>query len=402
MTRYFSCESKSQTLVASLLVFASLCTVPAGAREPQAATETPAPLPTVPQPAKTGPLAKGTIVSEIDKSCWYVFQDKDNNFWFGSDGQGVCRYDGKTITRFTTNDGLSHDQVRGIQQHAPTGDILITTNAGVSKFDGRRFVTLPITEMKPPQSAAPPNEGLDEGWVLNADDLWMTGSGGPRRYDGKTLYQLKFPESPLAEELSARYGRDAKNWSAYDVWTVYKDSKGHMWFGSAVFGISRFDGKHIDWMFESHLTEFDNGAWFGFRAIIEDRNGDYWFNSTQYRYKVEPHGAPGQEAGKLKYTREEGMDWSAVDTTDKFFHFQSVTQDSKGDLWMAPYAGGIWRHDGKKGTHYPMTHGDAQAPNNQITMFSIYKDNQGGLWVGTHEHGAYKFNGTAFERFKPK
>jgi len=33
-------------------------------------------------------------------------------------------------------------------------------------------------------------------------------------------------------------------------------------------------------------------------------------------------------------------------------------------------------------------------------MFTIYKDNHGGLWVGTHENGAYRFNGKTFERFK--
>src|SRR5215510_8426668 len=124
---------------------------------------------------QTSLVAVGETVSDIGNSCWYVFQDRSNNYWFGTDGNGVCRFDGKTITKFTTRDGLSHDKVRGIQQHAATGDILITTNAGVSKFDGQRFVTLPITEMKPPQSAAPLHEGPDEGWVLNADDLWMTG-----------------------------------------------------------------------------------------------------------------------------------------------------------------------------------------------------------------------------------
>jgi hypothetical protein len=30
----------------------------------------------------------------------------------------------------------------------------------------------------------------------------------------------------------------------------------------------------------------------------------------------------------------------------------------------------------------------------------IYKDNHGDLWLGTHEHGAYKFNGESFERFR--
>jgi hypothetical protein len=41
--------------------------------------------------------AIGETVFEIHKSCWAIFQDKDGNHWFSSDGMGVSRYDGKTI-----------------------------------------------------------------------------------------------------------------------------------------------------------------------------------------------------------------------------------------------------------------------------------------------------------------
>lgn len=347
------------------------------------------------------PIARGEAVSEIDKSCWIVFQDKSGNYWFGTDGNGVSRFDGKTITRFTTRDGLAHDHVRGIQQHGPSGDILITTNGGVSKFDGKRLVTLPATEMKPPVAVAGSTAEFsaaalsEAGWKLRADDVWLSGSGGPRRYDGKTLYQLTFPKSPLHDELSARLGA-AKNWTPYDVWTVYKDSKGQMWFGAAMFGICRFDGRSLDWMYEPHLTELEGGAWFGFRSIIEDRSGDFWFCSTQFRYKMQPRAAGEVGDGRLKYTREPGIDLAGSATSDKVFHYQSITQDDNRDLWMAPYAGGVWRYDGKQVTHYPMKVGDAE-----ITMFSIYKDNRGDIWVGTHENGAYKLNGKTFERFKP-
>lgn len=384
----------------------------------------------VPRDAAVGPhepsIAKGEKVAEIDKSCWIVFQDKSNNHWFGSDGNGVSRYDGKTITRFTTKDGLAHDQVRGIQQHAASGDILITTNGGVSKFDGKRFVTLPIVEMKPPvvvtassgaaqsgtASAGAASSGgkssgaqtvtaldsttlADSGWGLRADDLWLTGSAGPRRYDGKTLHQLKFAKSPLEEEILPRIGKGG-NWSPYDVWTVYKDSKGQMWFGTGMFGVCRFDGRSFDWMFEPHLTEVPGAGWFGFRSIIEDRHGDFWVCNTQFRYKMEPHAAADPRDSRLKYTREKGMDLTGSATTDKFLYFQSITEDNQRDLWMTPYGGGVWRYDGKKVTHYPMKVGDEE-----ILMISIYKDNRGDLWVGTQENGAYRFNGKAFERFRP-
>src|SRR5262249_40594037 len=60
-------------------------------------------------------IAKGTTVSELSQNIWSVFQDKNNNYWFGSNGEGVYRYNGKTITNYTTNDGLTDNHLRGIQ-----------------------------------------------------------------------------------------------------------------------------------------------------------------------------------------------------------------------------------------------------------------------------------------------
>ncbi len=331
------------------------------------------------------PPAQGTIVSEIDNSCWYVFQDKDGNYWFGSDGKGVSRYDGKTITRFTTQDGLSHDHIRGIQQHAPTGDILITTLGDVSKFDGHRFVTLPVTEMDSP----------DDGWVLNAEDVWLPWQPkqrGPYRYDGKTLYHLEFPKSPREDAYYA--GGPSREWSPYEVYCVYKDKRGHVWFGTSNLGIYRFDGEHVDWMYEDHLTNTPNGGSFGIRSILEDRRGDFWFCNTQYRYAMRPRG-DADGPGQIAYSREPGMDLSRSPLAEKFFYFQSITEDDRGHLWMAPYAGGVFEYDGTNVRHYPMK----DAENDEITMFTIYKDRRGDLWVGTHEHGAFKFNGKEFERF---
>jgi ligand-binding sensor domain-containing protein len=31
-------------------------------------------------------------------------------------------------------------------------------------------------------------------------------------------------------------------------------------------------------------------------------------------------------------------------------------------------------------------------------LFTIYKDNKGALWLGTHNAGVYTFNGSSFER----
>ena len=66
----------------------------------------------------------------------YVFQAKNNDYWFGSDDRGVYRYDGKTIVNFTTKDGLVGNRIRGIQEDK-SGNIYFTTYEGISKFDGQ-------------------------------------------------------------------------------------------------------------------------------------------------------------------------------------------------------------------------------------------------------------------------
>lgn len=39
--------------------------------------------------------------------------------------------------------------------------------------------------------------------------------------------------------------------------------------------------------------------------------------------------------------------------------------------------------------------------NKETSLFSIYKDNHGNLWLGTYEAEAYKFNSVTFEKFHP-
>lgn len=76
--------------------------------------------------------------------------------------------------------------------------------------------------------------------------------------------------------------------------------------------------------------------------------------------------------------------------------YLSSVIDDHSNLWFVTYLDGVWKYDGMKITHYAV-----QDNSKDISLFSIYKDNNGDLWLGTHENGAYKFNGQTFERFKP-
>lgn len=336
-------------------------------------------------PPESGRVTGDTVVA-LDPRIFVVFQDRDHHYWFGSDGQGVYRYDGKHLLHFTTRQGLCNDSIREIQQDEK-GAIFFTTRRGISRFDGHRFTTLPVVKMNSPA----------EGWRLHPDDLWFRaedGKKGPCRYDGQSLYQLEFPRHSMEEDYYARFPNNA--WSPYDIYCIYKDHRGMMWFGTSNFGICRYDGRSLSWMYEDHLQFVPGGGSFGIRSILEDAKGKFWFCNTHYRYTVSPAVKTGEGKSLLSYKKEKGIEgFKAPDGADDIYYL-SIVEDDKGNLWMVTYAQGVWQYDGKQMKQYRI-----QREGKDMTSYSIYQDRSGGLWVGTHEAGVYKFNGKEFEQFKP-
>jgi ligand-binding sensor domain-containing protein len=328
---------------------------------------------------KAAPL--GVVTPAVGKNLRGMLHDRKNNYWFGSDGEGVFRYDGKTIINYTTKDGLPDNLVPEIKEDK-AGNILIATYKGISKFDGQTFTTLKPIVMKSP----------GEGWRLHPDDLWFSAGQPLYRYDGKSLYLLKFPKLGLEDAKRAKL--PAPPSSTHSIYTVYKDKRGHLWFGTADAGLCRYDGKTINWLYEDHLTNTPEGGSFGIRSIIEDRDGKLWVCNTKYRYEVSPSNLPTH--GLLKYKSVTGTGSLKAMTGDDYIYYQSVVRGNEGDLWMMPWAGGIFRWDGKKLTHYPVKVGTQDA-----YMSAIYKDRRGDLWICSQTGGPFKFNGKSFEKFMP-
>lgn len=328
----------------------------------------------------------GETVPDLSNSILIVFQAANGDYWFGSDADGTYRYDGKSIIHYATKDGLSNNRIRSIQEDK-LGNIYFATLGGISKFDGNAFTTLtPIKSNTP-----------TDNWKLQPDDLWFcmpgkNGDKGPYRYDGKNLYQLEFPKHHMADEHFAKTPH--YEWSPYEVYYIYKDSEGTMWFGTSGFGLCRYDGESLRWLYEEHLTLVEGGGSFGIRSILEDKEGKFWFCNTSYRYNILPGSLTEQDKHLINYKREPGIDNLATPDGTNMVYFMSAIEDNKGDMWMATYSQGVWHFDGKNVTHYPVKDGAKD-----VTLFSIYKDKKGELWLGTHEAGVYKFNGKAFERW---
>ena len=368
--RYPAFTMRHPSLVASLIALSLIAACGALARQ--------AP-PVVPRAATpAGASAGGQVVpvAELDHRIRGVVQAGDSALWLWTGDQGVYRYDEKerTVVRFTVAHGLSSDQVRAVVSDR-AGNIFALTEPGVlSRFDGpaRGFTKLPALE--PAKSV----------WKLGADDLWFPAgqdTGAVFRWDGASLHRLTFPTTAAGD--AATLPRDKfpnAKYSPYDVYTIFKDSKGRVWFGTAILGACRYDGKSFVWVGHN-----ENEA-FGVRGIVEDRDGSIWLSNTLRRFVEESGGAGG--AG---YRAEAGIGKD----TDGFSHFVSAVRDKDGHLWLAIMGGAVYRYDGTTWTQFLVLN-----EGKPIWINQVYRDREDRMWVGSNEHGVYRLEGGTFERVR--
>lgn len=306
-----------------------------------------------------------------------IFQDRTGAHWFAGADTGVFRHDGQHLVLFTAKDGLCGTRILSIQEDAE-GLLYFDTPDGVCRYDGNTFTTLPID----PDSTA---------WKLAPGDLWFRmgwDHHGPFRYDGTTLHALKFPHTVQADTFRAQYPN--VSYDPYGIYSTYTDSDGRLWFGTASLGICMFDGTAIRWLYKDHLTNTPGGGSFGIRAMVEDREGHFWFCNTRERFTIPPQTTDGD---RVRYTTSTGV--QAEGEAD-FPYFFSIAEGNTGDLWLACGEDGVYRKHGDALVHYPVT-----ANGKGVQTFFVYVDHIGTVWVGTLGAGVYRFNGTDFERFVP-
>ncbi|MFK7808457.1 MAG: hypothetical protein AB8F74_11700 [Saprospiraceae bacterium] len=327
----------------------------------------------------------GTVVSEMEKDIWSVFQDSKNNYWFGSKSNGVYKFNNKELRHFTTEDGLAGDSSLGFQEDK-NGNIYFDTRGGVTKYNGEKLETLTVAKEK----------GV---WKLEEGDLWFRGSNfdtnGPFRYDGEKLYALTFPSPPIVDTFYM-YNPGA-TYTPFGIYDHYKDSRGHMWFGTASAGLCRYDGETVSWLYEKHLDITPEGGAFGIRSIFEDKNGDFWFCNPTYRYEIEPGSQKKKDRHFLNYKRKKGaieLDENGEEVTDPLY-FMSILEDDAGDLWGLTYGEGLWKKEGEELVQYRI-----EENGQTVFLFGLYKDRKGKLFATSHEHGVYTYDSGKFEPLK--
>jgi len=290
----------------------------------------------------------------------------------------VYRYDGKGVTQFTVKDGLSNNQVQSIQEDK-SGNIWFGTGAfGVSRFDGQTFTT--FTNKENLQS----KKGSYNEWIIEPNDLWFYAGAGVYHYNGNSFVYLPLAKPDVNAEQSQK---SPYTLSRYAVYSILKDRKDNVWFGTQSQGVCRYDGKSFTWFTEKGLS---GPAVLG---VFEDSKGNLWFGNNGaglFRYD-------GKNV--INFTEEKGLGNPEFRVSGKsgpgtLARIYSINEDNKGNLWIGTVDAGVWKYDGNDLTNYTIKDG---LTSNAVN--TIYKDKNGELWFGTDAHGVCRFNGRTFTEF---
>lgn len=307
-----------------------------------------------------------------------ILEDSKGNYWFGSWNEGVCRFDGKSLTYFTVKDGLSDNQIRSI--HEDRNEVVwFEGGVGISGFDGKKII-------------APTNRNYasKDDWQLGTGDLWFKedGRSGPTeieaqpgvyRYDGKTFTYLTYPGPGDATTGIAR------------------GKGGRLWFAtySAVFG---YDGKSFTSIDDKSLGLNDSTGSLHVRCVFEDSKGRLWIGNNGIGViLVDGHTA-------TRFTQEHGLGkmgphggrtipqpGDVTDGSPTLHRVFSIGEDRAGNIWFGTVENGAWRYDGKSLKNYTARDGLTSKD-----IMAIYTDRHDDLWLAGN--GVFKFNGASFDR----
>ncbi len=282
-----------------------------------------------------------------------IFEDSKGNLWFGTNGDGVCRYDGRSLTYYSIPEGFGGVAVRGMVEDG-AGNVWFATSGGVTRYDGSSFVNYTVADGLP----------HDDVWSLLIDrtgTLWVGTYGGVCRRAGERFVPFAIPPSEPDPSRGVS--------SAELAHSIMEDSRGRIWFGTSG-GAYVFDGKSF-----SNLSEKDGLCGNTVNCILEAGNGDLWFATHHH--------------GVCRYDGKSFVDVSGPAGL-KGAEVWDLYRDHAGNIWFPVENDGLYRYDGREFTNFGKEQGLAST-----AVQCTYQDREGRLWAGGYL-GLFRLEGRSF------
>jgi two-component system, sensor histidine kinase ChiS len=332
------------------------------------------------------------------------FKDKAGNLWFGTYGNGVSKYDGKSFTNYNSSHGLIHNLIEAITEDRE-GNIWFSTYGGVSKYNGVFFENF-TTEHGLPDNHI--NKILED----KRGNIWVATRGGLSRYnpDKNDNGMSQFIHYEDKQGITGNYAGG-----------IIEDRNGNLWISGhrGVFKYNPVTDPQGETLFSdySEITGLKNEIVY---SIAEDRDSKLWFGTSKGAVRFDPAKEEGDKSSVTIYTKADGLISNSIESIledragniwlgseegvsefikvdSSFFNYTTqqglasnvivcIVEDNAGNLWFGTKGNGLSKFDGKSTIEYTAKQG---LPGK--TVFSATEDQNGDIWIGAENGGLTKF-----------
>lgn len=305
-----------------------------------------------------------------------ILHDSKGNYWFGSHQEGICKYDGKAFTYYTSKNGFCGKQVIYIKEDE-TGLIWFGTSSGLCCFDGNKFTA----ESNGSSTNILGNEHHAESF-MNRTDLWFPGKNQNEiiRIDNGKIHTIKYPIQIPSKGNPVDYG----------ITGFSKSKNGGLWVAHYS-GVSYYDGKAILLINDSTMHFDGKSRYMHVRSILEDSKGRLWIGNNGIGVQLKEKDSIVHFSEKHNLFKGDIFRVKSPEGT--LMHVFAIKEDSKGNIWFGDRDTGVWRFDGKEMRNFKL---DSNL--NTQHIWDIYEDKSGNLLFASGDRGVYKFNGIGFDR----
>jgi ligand-binding sensor domain-containing protein len=311
--------------------------------------------------------------------------DKSGNLWFGTTGEGIYHFDGKSFTNYTTKDGINSNSIWSMIEDK-NGNILFGTGKGICRFDGKSFIDITKdTNLEYGSIYSMLEDKKGRLWVCDYKTAYEIGGGtylynpSTKQTNGETFVKvLSIDSIQKDEDLTLKL-----------INCILEDADGNIWFsGQNRDGVVIFDGKSLI-KFDEEARLYDNV----YRSMLIDKNGNLWLGG-HLKGVFSYISATERDDKKIIITEKVRFSNITENTGLSKSTIMSMIEDEKGNLWFSSDGEGVWRYDGKSFKNFNTEDG---LLNNSV--FSIVEDREGNLWFGTRNTGLYRYDGKSIECF---